>query len=197
MGTVGGGADAGKSGRRSLDSEINMIPMIDLLMVTISFLLITAVWTHMSRVDASAKVPGDHVAPPCEGGEPCAPRPELHVDMRQPDRFVLSWRDRGAVIRTVDVTRHQTKRQVGPAGVAFVRFPELAAALTNEWSQGGAAAHGPGAERAVLHAPDDARYEEMIAAMDAIYQVRRADTSGAAPRTGGGAPAFMVTLATN
>ncbi|MDP9148608.1 MAG: biopolymer transporter, partial [Myxococcota bacterium] len=34
---VGGG---GKGKRKSLDSEINMIPMIDLLMVTISFLLI-------------------------------------------------------------------------------------------------------------------------------------------------------------
>jgi len=46
----------GKGGRRSLDSEINMIPMIDLLMVTISFLLITAVWTHMSRINASISV---------------------------------------------------------------------------------------------------------------------------------------------
>ena len=36
--------NGGKGGRRSLDTEINMIPMIDLLMVTISFLLITAVW---------------------------------------------------------------------------------------------------------------------------------------------------------
>jgi hypothetical protein len=30
-----------------------MVPMIDLLMVTISFLLITAVWSHMARVNAS------------------------------------------------------------------------------------------------------------------------------------------------
>jgi biopolymer transport protein ExbD len=192
---AGGGADAGRSGRRSVDSEINMIPMIDLLMVTISFLLITAVWTHMSRVEASARVPGDRVAPPCEASEPCAPRPELHVDMRQPDRFVLSWRDRGTVIRTVDVARHEPKKQKGPNGAAFVRFPELAQALTTEWSQAAAKAHGPGAERAVLHAPDDARYEEMIAAMDAIYQVRRAGP--VAPHVGEGAPAFVVTLATN
>jgi len=51
-----GGGGAGK--RKSLDSEINMIPMIDLLMVTISFLLITAVWTHMARINADAQVPG-------------------------------------------------------------------------------------------------------------------------------------------
>ena len=44
--------------RRSLDSDVNMIPMIDLMMVTISFLLITAEWSHMARLDADAQVPG-------------------------------------------------------------------------------------------------------------------------------------------
>ena len=40
-----GGVDVGGGGggRRQTDSEINMIPFIDLLLVTISFLLITAV----------------------------------------------------------------------------------------------------------------------------------------------------------
>ena len=52
--SVGGGG----GGRRSLDSEINMIPFIDLLMVTISFLLITAVWSQMARLNADAQVPG-------------------------------------------------------------------------------------------------------------------------------------------
>lgn len=41
--------DGGGGGRRSLDSELNRLPMIDLLMVTISFLLITAVWSGMAR----------------------------------------------------------------------------------------------------------------------------------------------------
>ena len=48
------GIDVGgrKGGRKRLDSEINMIPMIDLLMVTISFLLLTAVWVQNSRLTA-------------------------------------------------------------------------------------------------------------------------------------------------
>ena len=53
-----GGVDVGGGGggkRKALDSEINMIPMIDLLMVTISFLLITAVWTNMARINADAQ----------------------------------------------------------------------------------------------------------------------------------------------
>ena len=53
------GVDAAPEGgrRRALDSQINMIPMIDLLMVTVSFLLITAVWSTMGRMEASANVP--------------------------------------------------------------------------------------------------------------------------------------------
>src|SRR5579859_5030797 len=98
-----------KGGRKALDSEINMIPMIDLLMVTVSFLLITAVWSHLSRLEANAKVPGDITAPPCEGA-PCPPEKELHVDMRTPDRFVLSWRQAGAVLTTVDVPRRAAVR---------------------------------------------------------------------------------------
>src|SRR6476646_1165286 len=101
---VGGG----KGPRRTLDSEINMIPMIDLLMVTISFLLITAVWTHMARLEASANVPAprDHA---CEGPE-CEPEKELHGDMRAPDRFVLSWRLKGRITSSRDVPRMETGR---------------------------------------------------------------------------------------
>ena len=57
------GVDSGgKGGRRSVDSEINMIPMIDLLIVNISFLLITAVWTQLSRLNVMQQMPGQDVA---------------------------------------------------------------------------------------------------------------------------------------
>jgi len=38
-----------KKGKRSLDAELNLVPFIDLLSSLISFLLLTAVWTTMSR----------------------------------------------------------------------------------------------------------------------------------------------------
>jgi len=96
---VGGG---GGGGRRTLDSEINMIPFIDLLMVTIAFLLITAVWSHMARINADAQVPG----PPREV-EPDKQDPEkqLHVEMRSPDKFVLVWKQAGTVISTSMLNR--------------------------------------------------------------------------------------------
>ena len=103
---AGVGVEAGKSGRRTLDSEINMIPMIDLLMVTIAFLLITAVWSTMARLDASANVPGPPTAEPCDGV--CEKPKELHVDMHASDKFVLTWKQDGVVLRSLDVPRGTT-----------------------------------------------------------------------------------------
>jgi len=51
---MGGAApvDSGKKGKKSLDATLNLVPFIDLLSCLISFLLITAVWTQVSKVHA-------------------------------------------------------------------------------------------------------------------------------------------------
>ena len=182
---AGVGVEAGKSGRRTLDSEINMIPMIDLLMVTIAFLLITAVWSTMARLDASANVPGPPTAEPCDGV--CEKPKELHVDMHAAEKFVLTWKQDGVVIRSLDVPRHAMNASGGG-----VRFADLATAIAKEWKAEGTtrAPTDFGRDRAVLHTSNDTRYEEMIAAMDAIYGVSRL-------ARGGNVPAFAVTLAAN
>src|ERR1041384_4886231 len=110
-----GGVDVGGGGggKRKLDSEINMIPMIDLLMVTISFLLITAVWVHSQRLSADAQVPGNPIdTPPCEGGE-CKEDPKLHVQTADPAKFTLVWKQGQTVIRSVDVPRDAKKLASG------------------------------------------------------------------------------------
>lgn len=70
--------DSGGGGRRSLDTEINMVPMIDLLMCLICFLLITAVWSTMARINADAQVPGPP-KPDTPVDEQKDPPPMLHV----------------------------------------------------------------------------------------------------------------------
>jgi biopolymer transport protein TolR len=54
---MGGGAmpEGGgpKRKRRSLDANVNVVPAIDLLSCCISFLLFTAVWTQISRLQAA------------------------------------------------------------------------------------------------------------------------------------------------
>jgi biopolymer transport protein TolR len=42
----------GGSGKKSVDAQINMVPMIDLLVCCIAFLLMTAVWTQIGAVQA-------------------------------------------------------------------------------------------------------------------------------------------------
>src|SRR5437762_577894 len=49
----------GRSGRKALDLELNLVPYIDLLTCLIAFLLITAVWTQVARLEASQRAPGD------------------------------------------------------------------------------------------------------------------------------------------
>lgn len=52
---MGGAApvESGKGKKKSLDSELNLVPFIDLLSCLISFLLITAVWTQVSTLRVS------------------------------------------------------------------------------------------------------------------------------------------------
>ena len=48
----------GKGGKKPVDSNVNMIPFIDLLVCCISFLIITAVWTQLERLNATQQSPG-------------------------------------------------------------------------------------------------------------------------------------------
>lgn len=53
---MAGGMDAGtsgKGGKKPLDTTINLVPFIDLMAVTISFLIMTAVWTQIGRLQVS------------------------------------------------------------------------------------------------------------------------------------------------
>jgi biopolymer transport protein ExbD len=54
---AGGGAPVpGKGGKKAVDFVVNLIPTIDLLSVLISFLLMTAVWTQLARINTDQAV---------------------------------------------------------------------------------------------------------------------------------------------
>lgn len=189
----------GKGGRRSLDTEINMIPMIDLLMVTISFLLITAVWTQSSRIDANANVPGPASnTPECtDPADPkCKPEARLHVQTTDPARFLLVWKEGTTVIRSAEVAREASRQRVGKDGKAIVSFPALAARISEEWKSAGV--HRDPTDhrfdKAVVHAGNDMPYGEIVAVMDAVSQPKRPFASGG--RTAPTA-AFEMTFATD
>lgn len=53
---MAGGMDlgqGGKGGKKPLDVAINLVPFIDLMAVTIAFLIMTAVWTQIGRLQVS------------------------------------------------------------------------------------------------------------------------------------------------
>ena len=54
---MAGGMDLGnaKGGKKPLDAAINLVPFIDLMAVTISFLIMTAVWTQIGRLQVSSR----------------------------------------------------------------------------------------------------------------------------------------------
>lgn len=187
-----GGVDVGGGGgKRQMNSEINMVPFIDLLMVTISFLLITAVWTHMARINADAQVPG----PPRES-EPVQQEPEkqLHVEMRSPDKFVLIWKQAGTVISTVDVPRKDSVQTNN--GKKSIRYPDLAAKIESEWKTVGQ--HRVPSDKkfdtAILHTDNETAYVYLIGVIDAIYQPKRPFTIAGKEEQ---VPAFNVTFAVN
>jgi biopolymer transport protein ExbD len=188
----------GKGGRRSLDSEINMIPMIDLLMVTISFLLITAVWSHMARVNANAQVPGP--PRPNEEIEKVPPEKQLHVEMRTPDKFQLIWKEGATVVETIDVPRKDDVKEVGAAKAKVVNYPDLAAKIEEQWKLKGS--HRDLADvkldQAVLHTDNETPFVFMIAVVDAIYQPKRMmKVSEGGKDKNEERPAFNVTFSVN
>jgi biopolymer transport protein ExbD len=177
---VGGGG----GGRRTGNFEINMIPMIDLLMVTISFLLITAVWANMTRLKADAQVPGP--PRPCEDAS-CEEKVEkkLHLFTTDGRKFRLEWREGKNVVSTTEVE----STPIAAAGVA--KFPELATEIQKEWKTTGAhrATDDAAFDRAVIHASNELPYSTLVGVMDAAASPRRQTRSGHATS------AFDVALA--
>jgi len=190
-----GGIDVGGGGggkRKALDSEINMIPMIDLLMVTISFLLITAVWTHMARINADAQVPGP--PRPDVEQEKTEPEKQLNIEMRDEDKFVLVWKQGSTTVDSIDVPRKDVVTQQG--AVEVVRFPDLAEKIESEWKAKGQ--HSNPTDRkldqAILHTDNKTEFKYIIGVIDAVYQTHRDMQLG--PKTEK-LPAFNITFAVN
>lgn len=179
----------GHGGRRSSNHEIPLIPFIDFLLCLVAFLLVTAVWSQMARINADARVPG----PPRPEDEITKPEKEkqLHVEMRGERKFQLVWKEGSTVVNTIDVERKPVK-----AG-EDTRFPDLAKKIVDEWTANGS--HRAGTDKkfdqAVLHTDNTTPFSDVIAVIDAIYAPLRdfTPTGGKTEKV----PAFNVTFAVN
>ena len=177
--------DTGSHGkRRSVDSELNLVPMIDLLVVTIAFLLLTQTLSSLGRLDATASTSG-----PAGCGEPSVIR-KLVVDARREGSFVLTWKEGENVVRSLEVPKHpQVARDGGGTKVAY---PELEKALADEHKTFGLhkEARDPKTDPLVLRTSNDLPFASLVGLLDASASVRRDGSKVAAAP-----PAFDVTFA--
>lgn len=166
--------ESGSSGgRKSVNAELMLVPMIDLLMVTVAFLLVTAVWSQMARVETSANVPGQNNVEPTP--EQAPPR-RLHVRAKEDGRYELTWQSGKQVQKVVTVESHAESLSV-PHGKnnQSERLPALAAAIESEWKTEGAH-RAPGDlafDEAVVHAQNDVPYSRLVAILDAVKEPTR------------------------
>jgi biopolymer transport protein ExbD len=162
-----GGVDVGGDGKKkSTNADINMVPFIDLLMCTIAFLLITAVWVTNSRMNADAQVPG----PPNPEKEltPQTPEKVLNLHVNESD-FAIVWKQGATVVSEVRVPKANQE------GAPVLRYPELAKKLEQEWQANGS--HRDPSDKkldqAIMHTDNRTPFKEVIAVLDALYATKR------------------------
>jgi hypothetical protein len=182
---VGGG----HGGKKSLNHEIPLIPFIDFLLCLVAFLLVTAVWSQMARINADARVPGPpREEPPTDEKK----EKQLHVEMRGERKFQLVWKEGSTVVNTIDVDRKAVP--IGEKG--DITFPDLAKKISDEWTANGShrAATDKKFDQAVLHCDNSTPFSDVIAVIDAIYKPQRDFSFGGKSEK---VPAFNVTFAVN
>jgi biopolymer transport protein ExbD len=167
------GVDVGDTGgkKRATNSDINMIPFIDLLMCTIAFLLITAVWVTNSRLNADAQVPGP--PDPTKELNPQTPEKVLHLHVGE-NEFGLVWKQGATVVSENKVPKTPVEIDSG-TGQKIVRYPDLAKKIEEEWKQ----QHGhfdqadKKLDQCTLYADNRAPFRELIGVIDALYAPKR------------------------
>jgi biopolymer transport protein ExbD len=183
-----GGVDVGEGGgkhKRARNADINMIPFIDLLMVTVAFLLITAVWVTNSVVKANAQVPGPASTNPIDITHP---EPVLHLT-DEADQFTLAWKVGNDVVSEVKVEKPSNQGDT-------IKYDDLAAKIENEWHHNGR--HQDAADRsidqAVLHTDNRTSFKEIVAVLDALYATKREICSDSDCAKKSFVPAFNMTF---
>lgn len=165
---MGGAAPvpSGKGGKKSLDSELNLVPFIDLLSCLISFLLITAVWTQITsiKVTQTGGLSEDTTPPPPD---------ETTIDVK------VTLTDRGYVLSLAGKPEELPKAMVekkGPEGKGVVNEIGFDTKALGEKLKLVKAQFT--AQRAVTVAADDAvKFDDLILTIDSIVALDLPDIS--------------------
>ena len=93
MGGVNVG-DGGHGGKKSVDAEIPLIPFIDLLLCCVMFLLVSAVWNQLGRINANQQQPGQA---PTEDQPPPEERVKLILQIQNIQHIITRSRSWGSL----------------------------------------------------------------------------------------------------
>jgi biopolymer transport protein ExbD len=150
---MGGGAmpeqgGGGKRKKKALDAMINVVPAIDLLACCISFLLFTAVWTQISRLQVQQLGTG-------------APEPTI-TDPQKTLMVTLAMGERGFSLSTSTGTSFDIPTLGrGPAGELRFDLKSLADKLKQLKSD------YPDASAVTVSAEDTVNYGDLVQVIDA------------------------------
>ena len=182
---VGGG----HGGRRSVNQELPLVPFIDFLLCLVMFLLVTAVWSQMARLNADAQVPGP--PNPEKDIEEQKKEKTLHVEMKGDKQFNLVWKEGTTVVNTIEVARKQV-----PFGEGEYTYPDLGKKIDDEWKQNGShrAPTDKKFDQAILHTDNTTPFVDIVAVIDAIYTPKRQFRLGNQQED---VPSFNVTFSVN
>ncbi len=133
------------NGKKDLNTDLNLVPFIDLMSMAISFLLITAVWTQVSMIQIGSSIYGKKT----DSGEVIPPMKEI-VNLR------LNVIDKGYIITVGKVSSDIPKRGGEYDELALGEFLKNVKQKYPEKTDG------------VVGLLDDIKYDELIKGMDAL-----------------------------
>ena len=140
--STGGG---GHGGKKNVDQEIPLVPFIDLLLCCVMFLLVTAVWNQLARINANQQQPGQASTTP-----PDEPPPERV-------RLVLQVQNSGFVIASSAAESITIPKN----GNAY-NLAELQTKLRDVHQM------DPNRRDITIEPEDGVRYEDVVKAMDVV-----------------------------
>ena len=154
--STGGG---GHGGKKSVDQDVPLVPYIDLLLCCVMFLLVTAVWNQLARINANQQTPGQVTTPPDE------PPPEKV-------RLVLAVQNTGFVIQS-----SAGESITIPKNGDQYNLVELNTKLNDVHQM------DPNRRDIIVEPEDGVKYEDVVKAMDAVVGANFPDFSLSASST--------------
>lgn len=139
-------------GKKELNFEINILPILDILSVLICFLLLTAVWVQIGTIDTRQAI-GDNTV--TAGKNP----PSIWITVAQNGNVTLSLRD----MPQMKAKSLESQIPANSNGVNWENLNSSLQALRNQW---------PDLKTGIVRPSPQTPYKDVIKLMDQLKQYK-------------------------